>query len=105
MAKKQENKGEQEKSQEVKTIEAIGSTFYCQAELVSKAIKDFGVAQLLSADGKDKWLLFKIANKEGSCMRMGDVFMLDVPNISEKYDAREKLAKEQQANQGEGEKK
>lgn len=83
-------KQEKRKSKQVKTIEAVGSVFFCQAEVVSKALKDFGVAQLISTDEKDKWLLFKVKNDNSSCMRLGDVFMIDVPGIDKKYEARKK---------------
>ena len=78
-----------------KEIEELGAVIFNKAEQVANAIQDYGVMIIACTDEKHKFLIFKATNDESSTARLGDAFIVDVPNISEKYEAREKKAEKE----------
>lgn len=76
-----------------KEIQELGAVVFQNAKSVAKAIREYGVMIVSCTDGEHQFLIFKTNSAKSTSARLGDAFIVDVPGISQKYEAREKKDK------------
>lgn len=69
-----------------KELEEVGAVIFGQAESITKTINNYGLGLINCKDDEHQFIIFK--TKKDVVSRFGDVFMVDVPGIDDKYKER-----------------